>query len=462
MVELSLFLQKVKLVKDYGYPEALLDIEYDHTFWVRGLIIDTKRGNFLKIDRHKYVKVAYHGFTPISSRTRKDLYSRFFNQVPSFSEKQYVNMDTLFQFVDASLFASLIEMKDKGEHEVLDYKTYDEIYKDLRECVDLCHRDGVIKDEVAKNPEKYIVLDDGLVPMLKKFREDGIKVFLLTNSYWTYTSDAMNYLYHQKDVDKETKLRNEWVDLFDLVVVGSCKPAYLLDPYLNLFRVNKHDGSLLNTDGVFEINALGENGAQKFLEQGRIFQGGNWQHLTAMLEIEAGEEIMYVGDHLYSDVLRSKRTLGWRSVFIMPELPEEMETFYAQRPLQLQIKKLRNLREELSLHIDMMLHSNDKNDPEIKEKVKKVQEDDAKVANVLKELVRQYHAAFHPIWGMMFSAGYQDSRLAYFVTNYACLYTAKATNLGFPSTTRSFRTSGEALPHDKLIMDEMSMFLDED
>ena len=80
-----------------------------------------------------------------------------------------------------------------------------------------------------------------------------------------------------KDVDDETKLKNEWVDLFDLVVVGSCKPAYLVDPYLNLFRVNPRDGSLLNTDGVFEIKSLGENGAQEFLEQGKIFQGGNWQ-----------------------------------------------------------------------------------------------------------------------------------------------------------------------------------------
>jgi hypothetical protein len=42
----------------------------------------------MKIDRHKYVRVAYHGFTPISSRTRKDIYSRFFNQVPSFTEKE--------------------------------------------------------------------------------------------------------------------------------------------------------------------------------------------------------------------------------------------------------------------------------------------------------------------------------------------------------------------------------------
>lgn len=187
------------------------------------------------------------------------------------------------------------------------------------------------------------------------------------------------------------------------------------------------------------------------------------QHLTAMLETKAGEEIMYVGDHLYSDVLRSKRTLGWRSVFIMPELPEEMKIFHNQRSLQTQIKKLRSLRDEFSLYMDDLLHQgNDLDDEELQRKLKAVEEDDARVANVLKERTRQYHAAFHPIWGMMFSAGYQDSRLAYFVTNYACLYTAKATNLGLSSTTRFFRTSGEALPHDKLLMDEMSVFMDEE
>lgn len=35
-------------------------------------------------------------------------------------------------------------------------RTYEEIYKDVRLSVDLCHRDGVIKDEVARNPGKYI------------------------------------------------------------------------------------------------------------------------------------------------------------------------------------------------------------------------------------------------------------------------------------------------------------------
>ena len=103
-------------------------------------------------------------------------------------------MDTLFQFVDAHLFALLIDMKDQGDYDFLDFKTYGEIYRQIRESVDLCHRDGVIKDEVAKNPEKYIVLDRGTIPMLRRYREAGIKVFLLTNSFWEYTSTAMNYL----------------------------------------------------------------------------------------------------------------------------------------------------------------------------------------------------------------------------------------------------------------------------
>lgn len=62
---------KEKLVTKLGYPPEVLDFEYDHERWTRGLIIDTERGNFLKIDRHKYVRVAYHGLTKISSGTRK-------------------------------------------------------------------------------------------------------------------------------------------------------------------------------------------------------------------------------------------------------------------------------------------------------------------------------------------------------------------------------------------------------
>lgn len=42
--------------------------------------------------------------------------------------------------------------------------------------------------------QKYIVLDKGMIPMLRRYKEDGVKLFLLTNSFWEYTSTAMNYL----------------------------------------------------------------------------------------------------------------------------------------------------------------------------------------------------------------------------------------------------------------------------
>ena len=82
-----------------------------------------------------------------------------------------------------------------------------------------------------------------------------------------------------------------------------------------------------------------------------------------------------------------------------------------------------------------------------------LQEDDEKIKAKLTVMAKEYHSQFHPVWGVMFQAGYQDSRFAYFVKNYACLYTSKATNLGLTSTQRVFRTSGEMLPHDKSILD---------
>ena len=228
----------------------------------------------------------------------------------------------------------------------------------------------------------------------------------------------------------------------------------MLDPYLQLFRVNMEDGSLKNTDGVFEIDAMGPNGAEEFLKIGKVFQGGNWQHLHKMLGIKSGDEILYVGDHLYSDVLRSKRTLGWRSMFIMPEFEEEIEVFSETLRLREQISSLRQLRDELGMRAEEIRRTGDEyTDPEIRKALSEVEEDDAAIKSVLTTLASQWHSAFHPIWGAMFNAGYQDSRFAFYVENYACLYTSRASNLGLYSSQRSFRTGMEMVRHDRMISD---------
>ena len=57
-----------KLVSHYGYPKEILkSFQFDETYMVRGLVIDKKRGNVLKMDRHNYVKVVVHGFKAVST-----------------------------------------------------------------------------------------------------------------------------------------------------------------------------------------------------------------------------------------------------------------------------------------------------------------------------------------------------------------------------------------------------------
>ena len=56
-----------------GYPEQVASFKYTPEDYQRGLVIDKRRGNLIKLDRHKYVKVAFHGLTKLESAERKAL-----------------------------------------------------------------------------------------------------------------------------------------------------------------------------------------------------------------------------------------------------------------------------------------------------------------------------------------------------------------------------------------------------
>jgi HAD superfamily 5'-nucleotidase-like hydrolase len=221
---------------------------------------------------------------------------------------------------------------------------YEDLWKDVRECVDSCHNDGVIKDQVAVNPSKYIVHDPEIVPMLQHLKQHGKKVFLLTNSLFDYTHVVMNYIEGQKKGDQKDF---NWIQLFDLVIVGACKPSFMINDRLSLFRVHIHEDSLGNEDDV-------PDDADAFLKKGKVFQGGTWQHLHKLMGLSSGDRILYVGDHMYSDILRSKRTLGWRTCLVIPELTSEIFYYKSQRPQALEIVKLRRQQEEIEQRLDAL------------------------------------------------------------------------------------------------------------
>jgi 5'-nucleotidase len=129
--------------RTHDEQKEVLDFEYDSTYFRRGLVIDKERGNVIKMDRHKYVRQVYHGFTPLQTAVRKELYMSTSESIPLYTESNFVNIDTLFLLVDAYLFAQLVELKDKTPGAIP--HSYATIYAHIRQCVDLCHRDGVIK-----------------------------------------------------------------------------------------------------------------------------------------------------------------------------------------------------------------------------------------------------------------------------------------------------------------------------
>ena len=72
---------------------------------VRGLVVDKKRGNVLKMDRHKYVKVARHGFSTLGTDERLKTYCDV-QKVDQFDGSNYANVDTLFSLGETYSFLS--------------------------------------------------------------------------------------------------------------------------------------------------------------------------------------------------------------------------------------------------------------------------------------------------------------------------------------------------------------------
>ena len=430
----------IRKLRQLGYPEEIESFTYDADKYQRGLMIDKRRGNLVKLDRHKYAKVAYHGLTEIPSAERKAIYAQSYEQQPQFNPPDYASIDTEFLKVDVCLFSQLVDLKDR---QGLPRATYAEVYKDVRNAVDLCHCDGEIKGPVAQNPARYIKPSPDLPGMLQQLKQDGKQVFLLTNSLYDYTEVVCTFL-----------LGADWLDYFDLVIVGARKPGFLLDPYLPLFQIRTEDGSLEN------VEMGSPQGAANALAKGKVFQGGNWNHLHRMLQLRTGSDLMYVGDHMYSDILRSKRTLGWRTVLMVPELESEVIELGKMEEGQRRAQELRQAR----MHVDQQLRRaglrylalghgvSDEQLEKLKAEREKLSRQQSELSKRITEAVSANHHSVHSDWGQLFKAGHQNSRWAQQVQENACLYTSHVTNFLFLNA--NLRVLEDLMPHDRMILDE--------
>lgn len=432
--QLSFDLTVQKLVEPpFSYPKELLAIPYDRDFVMRGLVIDKEHGNLIKMDRFNFVGRVYHGRRLLDREERQRLYR---NEKIRLDAPRYAWVDTLFALPEASIFAEAIELLE-GRPEL----DYGKLCADIREAIDTVHRDGSLKSRIQAEIGHYVFRDPELGPALHKLRSAGKRLFLLTNSLWDYTQAVMSHL-----LDGALPEYPSWRNYFDFVVVGGAKPRFFTE---------RHPFIELDASGAL----IGEASA---LERGRIYQGGNLTDFERMSG-HGGDRVLYVGDHIFGDILKSKKSSLWRTCMIVQELEEELAYLEERAEVLLQLgeeEKLRaRLEDALGVERSRMASLERRISREGSKDLEQERAASKRRLELLRRRVHELNASiralsdalegdFNRAWGLMFKEGAENSRFAGQVEDYACLYTSRVSNFLFTSPMEYFRAPRVLMAHE--------------
>jgi HAD superfamily 5'-nucleotidase-like hydrolase len=450
--ELSIRSTLQKLITTRGYPAAIGALTYDPALGIRGLVVDRQQGNVFKPDRYGTPGRAMHGFGALDRGLRADLYQR---QRITLSAARYSWIDSLFALPEAVMYLVLIEFFDRFDGPKPDYGT---LWQDIRSCIDLAHRDGSIKAVVSTDLRAFIDRDPALAETLHKFRSSGKRLFLLTNSDWQYTNPVMSYL-----LDGVLPAYPSWRNYFDVVVTAAQKPLFFTtdNPFVEL-----------DADGT----PLAKTPEGPFV-RGRVYAGGNLKEFEVRARAR-GDRVLYVGDHIYGDMMRSRKSSTWRTAMILQEMEHEIG---AHDRVAHDLARLDDLERQLR-HLDaeiadkqIVLRSlqkmesadgegGDYGEPahaagskeeiaaakrQIKELLDKLRGELRSSVAAHTRLEADLDASFNRYWGPLFREGHEISKFGEQVEAYACVYTSRVSNFRFYSPNRHFRGPRDRMPHER-------------
>jgi 5'-nucleotidase len=429
MDRLSILCTAEKMVAR-GYPSWIRDLHYPLDFPIRGLLVDKHLGNVLKMNRFKIVRKGYHGLTELS---RNQLRALYYERKIRHKSSRYHWIDTLYALSEACMYATIIDAFEKRGMSV----KYGRLFTDIRECIDEAHRDGTILEPVMADPGQYIERDETLAIALHKLRSSGKHLFVLTNSRHAYTNVLMSYLLDGVLTDYPT-----YRHYFDAIICAAQKPRFFQERAPLLERRGEE---LIPFTGAFE--------------RGRIYEGGNLHDLQRALAV-TGNNVLYVGDHIYGDMVRSKKDSIWRTAIIIPELDDEVSAHRAcdddmRRWAVIEARRL-ELEDELRTHQRRLRELTRKTNghpihldvAHLKQLLAVIRKQLRALDRDARQLRRAIDRRFHPYWGSLLKEQGELSLFGHQVNEYACIYAARVSHLAAYSPNQYFRSPHNLMHHE--------------
>lgn len=400
-----------ELIEKKHYPSTINTLCFNFEDAIRGLVIDSQHGNILKLSRYGAIRQSYHGTKPIAFHEQKKIYRSTYVDLGA---PNYMAIDTSFSIAFCVLYGQLVDLKDQSPN---DLPSYDAIALDVLHAVDTVHANGSLKGKISQNLAHYVIQEQAVVDGLQTYLQHHKKLFILTNSEYYYTQLLLDYA-----INPFLKPHQTWRDLFEYVVTLANKPRFFYDN-LKFLQINPDTGSMSNTFGPIHPG---------------IYQGGNAKKFTDDLGL-SGDEILYIGDHIYGDILRLKKDCNWRTALVVEELGNEIAAQKKAWPIEQEI--INNMSIKKALEEQCITQSTEQSLGEIQAHIASV---DAKISTLLQEQ-RLY---FNPKWERIFRAGAEESYFAYQVERFACIYMEKLSDLLKHSPLTYFRANKRLLAHD--------------
>ncbi|XP_039180154.1 cytosolic purine 5'-nucleotidase-like isoform X2 [Crotalus tigris] len=418
-----------------GYPHEILDYKYDPAFSTRGLIFDVQHGNLLKVDSHGNLLVCAHGFHFFKGNEIWNYYPNKFIQRDD--TKRFHILNTLFNLTETYLLACLVDFFtscsrytncETGYRQGNLFMSFRSLFQDVREAMDHVHLSGSLKEKMLKDLEKYVVKDPRIPLLLSRMKDAG-KMFLATNSDYNYTDVSrafkekaiMTYLLDFSEENTDKSQHRPWRSYFDMIVVDTCKPLFFAEGTV-LRQVNTDTGKL--RIGTYR-------GPHQHCA---VYSGGSSDMICDLLGVK-GKEILYIGDHIFGDILKSKKRQGWRTFLVVPEVAKELQVWTEKSELFEELRSLDVLLAELYQHLD----SGSSECPDISSIKKRIQK-------VTHEMDMCYGKM-----GSLFHCGSHQTLFANQLIRYADLYAASFVNFLYYPFSYLFRAPAALMPHESTV-----------